>query len=352
MPVESFDFDKPEFVPPGLTPKSVGGNPGRGGGAEAFHDDDIPEMPGSSTSIGTVERPSAPKPYVIPKVGGVVTPLRANPTDRLNARSEDVQTPRPLTRPQEKTAAELPGDELAEIAADLPKVDSRALPDKDPVHAPPAATKEAAKPVPQESLFATARATPRRIDQAMIDCYGIEWLEWTPETLFTTVRLDFGTQIARVNLDKLQAAALLHLSDSFWQHWEVFEKVTVAFNNVIPLFDRVQEPTVGQMIHAVREAGEIRREAYLPEVISYIAVRAREEGFLYLPPPLDFAQARLDELNPPESKLIQREVRERWEAFHGADLRGVEFKEDLYGIQLAKLAACDLYLASVEEDDE
>ena len=352
MPVEEFTGDD-GFVPPGLTPKVVGGNPGRGGGAEAYRDDEVPEIPASRASIGTVERPAAPKPYVTPKQGGIVTPLRANTGS--GGRSENVQLPTPLSRPGQKTAAAAPpADELAEIAGALPKVDSRTFQAAEPAPAAPpaAATKEAAKPVPKESLFSSIRATPRRIDQALIDRYGSEWLKWTPETLFATIREDFGTQIARVNLDKIQATALLHLSDSFWQGWEVFEKVTVAFNNVIPLFDRVQDVTVAQMLHAVREAGEIRREPYGPEVISYIAVRAREDGLLYLPPPLDFAQERLDEMNPPESALIRKEVRERWEAFHGADLHGVEFKEDLYGIQLAKLAACQLYLGSVEEDEE
>lgn len=351
MPVESFDFDKPEFIPPGLTPKIVGSNPGVGGGAEAYRDDEVPSAP-STTSIGTVERPlaAAPKPYVVPKVGGIVTPLlRPNPNGRMSARSADVQIPPPMARPGEKIAAAEPAiqDDLAEIAADLPKVDlTQPLPEEK------APEKEAAKRVPKEDLFSTARATPRRIDQTLIDRYGIEWLRWTPETLFETIRSDFGTQIARVNLDKIMATALLHVSDSFWQHWEVFEKVAIAFSNVTPLFDRVQDLTVGQMLHAVREAGEIRREPYSPEVVSFIAAHAKEDGFLHLPPPLDFAQKRLNELNPPEAALIQKEVRERWEAFHGADLLGVEFKEDVYGIQLAKLAACDLFLKAVEEDDE
>lgn len=209
---------------------------------------------------------------------------------------------------------------------------------------PPAAEPKVAQAVKGEPIFSTEASTPEQLDEVLIDKYGDEWLTWEPETLWQTIRLDFDTQIARINKEKINASKLLHLSDSFFRFWDTFEKVVCAFNNVLPLFDRVQDFSMGQAAHAMRQAAAIRKEAYHAEVLSYLATKAKAEGLIWLPPPLDIVQETLDRVNPPEIVPLKNEIRERWNAFESKDLKNVELKEDIYGINIARLAAIDEYM--------
>jgi hypothetical protein len=208
----------------------------------------------------------------------------------------------------------------------------------------PTAPPKTAAPKDLGAVFSTEASTPAELDEALIDKYGDEWLKWEPETLWQTIRLDFGGQIARINKEKINAAKLLHLSDSYFRFWDTFEKVVCAFNNVMPLFDRVQDFTLGQAAHAMRQAAEIRKESYHNEVLTYLATKAKAEGLIWLPPPLDVVQEVLDKVNPPEIVPLKNEIQERWNAFEEQDLKNVELKEDIFGINLARLAAIDEYL--------
>jgi len=225
------------------------------------------------------------------------------------------------------------------------------LPPEVPQAAAPTQTKEAAV---QETLFSSSVTTPYQLGQALIEKYGSEWLEWEPETLWQEIRSDWSTSITRINMDKIGALKVLHVSDAFWRHWETFEKVVLAFNNLIPLFDRVQDVSMGQITHAMNQAGEIRKEEFHPEVRLYIAARAHEQGFIWLPSPLDVAQEELDGVLPPEVLPLKKEIRDRWDAFQGTNLTNVELPEDVYGVHLAKLAAINLYLekAGAPEENE
>lgn len=341
--------EETSFLPP--MPKALGGGGSKKRGATplsaSFGNNDISKI----ETVYPEKRASAPARVG----GGVVTPIRAM-VDSKARRSEGVEGPPPPGAPPlpEKKASAHEEDDggLASIdISTLPAVDLSQDSVATEAPAAPAAelSKEAAEPV---SLFSSSLTTPVELDQAMIEKYGSDWLTWTPETLWQTIRADWGTQIARINMEKVNAVFLLHVSDSFWRHWETFEKVVLAFNNHIPLFDRRQEPTVGQMLHAVFQASEIRKEDFQAEVLSYIALVAKEEGFLWLPAPLDVAQARLDSLLPPHLADEKKEIRERWEALRGADLQGVELQEDIYGVHLARLAAAEHYVNSMAAEPE
>jgi len=261
---------------------------------------------------------------------------------------------------QEELTKEAQGPGAAPLR-DLDDADSDLPPADLPIAAPaakaaPVAVVKAKPPerAKESSFFSTSRSTPIELDRTLIDKYGVEWLDWEPETITQSIRQDWNTQISRINMDKIMASKLLHVSDEFWRHWEVFQKVVLSFNNITPLFDRVQEVTVAQIVHALNQVGEIRKEEFQDEVLYYIATMAKEEGFIWLPSPLEPAQKHLDELNPPEAATLKAEIRERWESLDGGDLRKMEFQEDLYGVHLAKLASIDLYLdgMSAPENEE
>lgn len=254
---------------------------------------------------------------------------------------EAQETPPGTPRPEEEQS---PG--AVEAAVAPPPVQPPAPPPPPPVLDEPPAAEIPGEVRARGRILSTATTRASELDSLLIDAYETAWLTWLPETIWDTLRKDFGVPIAQQNHDKIMAAKLLHVSDSFWRSWEIFEKVLIAFNGGVPLFDRVQDPSLGQIAWGMVEAGEMRKEEYQDEILGYIAARAKEEGVTLLIDPLDVAQERLDEILPPEIVPLRKELSERWNAFEGADLGNLELKEDFFGVQIARLAGIRNYLES------
>jgi hypothetical protein len=86
----------------------------------------------------------------------------------------------------------------------------------------------------------------------------------------------------------------------------VFEKVTLAFNNIPPRFTSMEDVSPAQMAYAVRVAYKIRRDpniklpgkdpSFSSEVKLYIAARAYMDGTVYLAEPLHVMQSELNKM--------------------------------------------------------
>ena len=126
--------------------------------------------------------------------------------------------------------------------------------------------------------------------------FGLDWLEWDPEVLHSEIRGLYGAvTISEHNWQKIQALRTLMTSVGFWHEWEVFEKVIHALNNNVPRFDVAQPCSMAQLMAGVDIANSMRRDGFGDEIKRYVAACAMEEGVMYLPPPLDFAQDILSE---------------------------------------------------------
>lgn len=140
-----------------------------------------------------------------------------------------------------------------------------------------------------------AKKTPTKDDDDRSH-FGLDWLEWDPDVLHQQIRDLYGAvTISEHNWQKIQAIRTLMTSVGFWQEWEVFEKVVQALNNNVPRFDIAQPCTMAQLMAGVDIANSMRVEEFSDEIKRYIAACAIEEGVMYLPPPLEFAQEVLSE---------------------------------------------------------
>lgn len=194
-------------------------------------------------------------------------------------------------------------------------------------------------------LLKISEATPKELFEYMTDKYGFEWTKWEPETIWQTT----GAEDSYVK-NKLQAIQVIVNNQMFWTEWEVFEKVTLAFNNIPPNFQVIEEVSPAQMAFAIRSAYKIRRDArckvsgkepvFNQEVKIYIATRAYLDGTVYLPGPLDIAQSELDRLTG-QQKL----AKEIEDAHRNPSL---EVKEDAVSIGAIKALIVKTYAFSDE----
>lgn len=121
--------------------------------------------------------------------------------------------------------------------------------------------------------------------------FGADWVEWEPETLKAEVLSEFNaTSISENNWQKIQAARTLFQSSGFWSEWEVFEKIIQALNNNIPRFDISQPCSLPQLMAGIDIANTLREESFDDEIQRYVVACALEEGVIYLPETLTFAQ--------------------------------------------------------------
>lgn len=184
---------------------------------------------------------------------------------------------------------------------------------------------------------------PVEILRALTGKLGREWILWEPETLWVSIREAFPGPLSEVLKNKIQAVKALLTSSAFWIDHVAFEKIAVALNNHVPLFDQYQNPSPAMLANALEEAGLIRSARFSDEVLRYIAVVAYQDGLMVLPEPLDIAQEHLDELTRGTvGRQFKEDIARRWSEAKGAP-EGL-YQETLTGIHLAKMAAIREYV--------
>jgi hypothetical protein len=146
------------------------------------------------------------------------------------------------------------------------------------------------KTITSKSLFSHPDTHPVVLDLALLKQFKLEWFSWLPETLFSEIERSFGTSIAEVNRLKILAAQTLHVTDVFWEAWEVFEKTIMALNGVIPIPSTIQPPDLSLLFAGIDIAKGIRVEKFSDEVASYCAAIFLFENVHYAPEPLSFCQ--------------------------------------------------------------
>ncbi len=154
--------------------------------------------------------------------------------------------------------------------------------------APPESS--APKSLTSRSVFSHPEAHPVALDLVLLKNFELEWLQWMPDTLFSEIEKTFTTSIAEVNRLKILAAQTLHVTDAYWENWEIFEKVLWALNGQVPRAGVIQPPDLPILMSGVDIADGIRNETYGEEVARYCAAVFLHENVFYAPEPLDFCQ--------------------------------------------------------------
>jgi hypothetical protein len=145
-------------------------------------------------------------------------------------------------------------------------------------------------------FFSYHDAHPVALMLVLMEKFSVDWFDWEPETLKQEILSTFNaTSISEHNWQKIQAVRTLTRSEGFWEEWHVFEKILQALNNNVPRFDITQRCTLAQLMAGVDIANQVRDEEYSEEIQRYVAACALDEGVIYLPSPLSFAQRVLSQ---------------------------------------------------------
>jgi len=184
---------------------------------------------------------------------------------------------------------------------------------------------------------------------------GEQFYYWEPDTV--NIELERrNIHLPEINAAKLQAAITLLFVPSFFWDAVAYEKTCLAFNNILPNPDALQEASPAQLSWGVIEATEVirRHDRSVPKIdhesIHYTAVVLHREGFLIAPNQLQFAQERLDQLNCCDNESLRNKTEERWRLLTPTSLPSQAFTEDPVDIQLARLSAVELYIQQRQKE--
>jgi len=199
--------------------------------------------------------------------------------------------------------------------------------------------------------------------KAVYALYGAEMLDWEPETLWLQMSKD-GLDLPVTERNKLQAARTLKkVPASLWDN-QVFQQVVQALNGVPFDPDNLQECIPAHMAWAVVESAEILAVVegaddadfqevpeYDEDVRAYVAVCVKRDGMVRPPDELGFVEDNLARLQSVNEKKLAETVRQGWEVVRQlVDVQNVEFSEQPDQVQLAKLAACRVYVNQKNAD--
>jgi hypothetical protein len=154
---------------------------------------------------------------------------------------------------------------------------------------------DASAPVTIRNLFTHHDAHPIVLDFALLRSFGLDWLGWEAETIWSEVQRTFKTQISELTRAKIQTVKTCHVSNGPWEHWQVFEKIMQGLNNVIPRFDLMQAPQIEQLYAGIDILDSIRHNDFSDEVRLYMAAAALNDEIIFVPPPLDFIQVEVSQ---------------------------------------------------------
>jgi ribosomal protein L37E len=222
----------------------------------------------------------------------------------------------------------------------------------------------------RQSTFSSAYVHPLAADRLLEEKYGVEWLLWEPETLWTTITKDFAlhAELSRTVRAGLQAVRTLHNTDQFFEEWQVTNWVTQALDGTLPDFDSLQDAEPGQLMHAVYCAKLSRGNMpYADEVQKWMACEFLDAGLLYAPPPLEFIQDEIAMMEAHCRKcgnvewsegltecpncgagrdqldILARHqwtmVKDMWSLIKNKVANSVSLAEDMMGVQMARLLA-------------
>lgn len=149
--------------------------------------------------------------------------------------------------------------------------------------------------VNRQNIWRHPNAHPLALALLLGDKYSMDFLEWEPETLRRTLYKD-GGQLSESSWVKILAIRTLILSPTPWRQWEQFQWLSRGLAGRAPNFVYLEQPEIGFLMAAVDSMKLVdRSRPFAEDIDKFVAVSLRDQGIMYAPPPLNFAQEELSD---------------------------------------------------------
>jgi hypothetical protein len=119
--------------------------------------------------------------------------------------------------------------------------------------------------------------------------FGPEWYDWEYETILEECHRA-GADVPGINQSKIGALKVLKNTEKFWSAPKVFEKVCLSFASRVVDFFSIQEPRMHEIAATIALVDRYLAENDFSDAVkNYVAAAAVRDGFILLPPSLQFA---------------------------------------------------------------
>lgn len=135
-------------------------------------------------------------------------------------------------------------------------------------------------------LFADPRAFGTALAALLSGRFGVEWLDWEPETVALEIRDEFGiAEVPEENFDKIFAVATLIKTDQFYQSVPAFHHIITALNGDAS-FDTYDPPDpediawglYESLLHDPPSRDEEVEARFSPNVQAYVGAVLKASG--------------------------------------------------------------------------
>ena len=172
----------------------------------------------------------------------------------------------------------------------------------------------------------------------------MEWISWSPETLWEEIRKEFSALHDHAK-SKIQAVRTALITDWVWNKWEIFCPIVQALNNNIPDFKVLRRPRPAQLFAAVDILQDLRDEPWGEEVGCFVASSLLDQSIALAPEPLDFAQEPISRyLADQKIQVDLPAMRERYRDVEGVPLEEVVLAETPVDVTVGRLLVARDYM--------
>lgn len=145
----------------------------------------------------------------------------------------------------------------------------------------------------------TSKGVPALVYKAHLDAkFGNAWLDWEPETLWSAIEEEWGSEPSDGSKAAIMAVRVLLSNDDFYENIPTFEAVILGLNNSQPAFSRLEVAAPHEIAYGIALAQRIRKKdakQFSPDIIGYVQGSMREYGNYAYPNVLKFAEPDGDE---------------------------------------------------------
>jgi hypothetical protein len=116
------------------------------------------------------------------------------------------------------------------------------------------------------------------------------WQTWISETILSEIERVFSTKVTPNNFNKILAAKTLYISDTFWEHWEVFKNMVLALDGKPLSLQTIHAPNTASLMNAIEIANIVKKQEFNEEIARFTAACLLNDDVHYAPGCLNFCQ--------------------------------------------------------------